>query len=823
MKLHALLFTILAVLFSFRADAAETVLAENGRARFPIVIASGASEETRRNAETLATYLKKITGADFAIETGDGSRGIVLGVARDFSRLPRVSELNSDDPLRTEEYVIRSHPDGLLLVGASDLGAQNALWDFLWRQGYRQYFPGETWEVIPALPRLAVEVDAFEKPDYLMRAIWYSGGVYPERQELMRDWMKKNRMQSGIHIQAGHSYETIVSRNEAFFEANPDYLTEKKKPRLWRPEVRRFFVEQYLKAFHSRPESRSISVDPSDGGGWDTGPESKAFGSISDQVITLANEVAEALEKEAPGIRVGLYSYNEHADPPTIRVHPNVAVLVTTAFRNTRLPLREQMQAWSRQGATIGIRDYLSYAAMDYDLPSRARGQKAIGGFVKNWADYHAWGARYYSGEAQDNWGINGLLYYAASRSLWNVGEPVSLQGIREEFLEKCFGPVKDDIGPYFEELEVRPALDEDLVHRLYRFIANARAKTGDPAVLRRLNDLTLYVRYLELHNRYATAAPSLKRKAVEQMFTHLYRARLHSVDHARGIMRDMNKRASVSRNEAESKSLRAGVPPWSPDAPPYTEEEIVAMVDEGLKNNQPLDFRIPSYSGDLIPAQKLFPDAPDAPGRMGAADRQAVYYTWAEAPDTSWKIRLGNSRDQTIVLKAELWAQAEPEEAPVSVREIEIGPGETGEIQLTSGHAGLHWVFLTGPKIGDALELDPDRPWTISVAREAPVQTLASMRMNDLYFYVPKGTRLIAARGGNCRGQVVDPEGTVVLTVDNDPLIRVEVPEGMDGRLWKIAKWRGSPFQLLTAPPYLAVSPRDLLLPREVVEADSP
>jgi len=821
MKSIVLFFALSLCFLPGRGGSAETVLAEGGRACYPIILSPGASQQSRQNAETLAAYLKKITGADFAIETGDGSRGIVFGSADDFQSLPKMPAFAVDDPARAEEYLLYSHSRGVLLIGASDLGTQNAMWDFLWRQGYRQYFPGEAWEIIPAVSRLVVEVDALEKPDYLMRDIWYSGGIYREREELTRDWRKRNRMQSSVQVQAGHSYESIVSRNAAFFQKHSDYLTKEKKPRLWRPEVREFFVAQYLNNFRSKPGAKGISVDPSDGGGWDTGPESKAFGSISDQVITLANEVAEALKKEAPGAHVGLYAYNEHADPPSIPVHPNVSVLVATAFRKTRLSLQEQVEAWAKRGATVGIRDYLSYPAMDYDLPARARGQRSLDDFVKNWRNYRKWGARYYSGEAQDNWGVNGLLYYAASRTLWNVEEPVSLQGIREEFLAKCFGPGKEAIRPFYEELELRPTLDEDLVHRLFRFIADARAQTEDPAILMRLNDLVLYVRYLELNNRYANAAPDKRRKAVEEMFTHLYRGRLHSVNHARGILRDMNKRASVSENEGESKSLRSGIPPWSPEVAPYTDDEIAAMIGEGLNNNQPLDFKIPSYSAELVPAQSLFPDSPQG-GTLGAAGRKALYYTWADAPNLAWKIGLSNSRDRSIVLKAELWAQAEAEEAPVSIQEVEIDPGKTGEIQLVSPHAGLHWVYLSGPKIGEVLELDPERPWTISVAREAPMQTLASMRMSDLYFYVPKGTRLIAARGGNCRGRVLNPEGKVAAIVDNDPLIRVEVPEGMDGRLWKISQWRGAPFRLLTAPAYLAASPKDLLLPREVVNADS-
>ena len=52
------------------------------------------------------------------------------------------------------------------------------------------------------------------------------------------------------------------------------------------------------------------------------------------------------------------------------------------------------------------------------------------------------------------------------------------------------------------------------------------------------------------------------------------------------------------------------------------------------------------------------------------------------------------------------------------------------------------------------------------------------------------------------------------------DGWFQVKVPEGQDGRLWKFENTHGRR-QLVTVPPYLAISADDLLLPKEVVEAD--
>lgn len=57
---------------------------------------------------------------------------------------------------------------------------------------------------------------------------------------------------------------------------------------------------------------------------------------------------------------------------------------------------------------------------------------------------------------------------------------------------------------------------------------------------------------------------------------------------------------------------------------------------------------------------------------------------------------------------------------------------------------------------------------------------------------------------------------------MDGDGFFKIEVPPGADGALWKFEHSLGQRL-LMTVPPYLARSGEALLLPREVVEADTP
>ena len=93
-----------------------------------------------------------------------------------------------------------------------------------------------------------------------------------------------------------------------------------------------------------------------------------------------------------------------------------------------------------------------------------------------------------------------------------------------------------------------------------------------------------------------------------------------------------------------------------------------------------------------------------------------------------------------------------------------------------------------------------------------------------SLYFYVPKGTVNVAGFTTATAGKLLDGEGSEVLSFENmkeADYFSVAVADGQDGTLWKFENCLGSRM-LMTVPPYLAPSAKDLLLPREVVGAET-
>jgi len=123
------LFSLIGIFLPAAAFAAEVPvrLAAGGKPPAEVVVAESASEPTRKTAETLAAQLKKITHAAFEVRIGDGASGIVVGTVRDFpnlaGELPR--EPKEDE---RETYRLRSHEQGLWLIGTTELAVEHAVW-----------------------------------------------------------------------------------------------------------------------------------------------------------------------------------------------------------------------------------------------------------------------------------------------------------------------------------------------------------------------------------------------------------------------------------------------------------------------------------------------------------------------------------------------------------------------------------------------------------------------------------------------------------------------------------------------------------------------
>lgn len=815
------------LLSSFVYGGEKFQIARGKTALTDIVISESPTARIKQAAEDLAEYLGKITNCKFKVVSGDGKKGIVVGRFEDFPSLKFNEKPDIKDAKKRELYILRSHSSGIYIIGATDTAVEDAVWDFLYRLGYRQFFPPSKWEYVPKEENLSINVDTVELPDYYSRRIWYGYGTWPENKKPYDDWCKKNRAVSSIVLNTGHAYEHIISKNKAEFDAHPEYLglvngvRKSSKFCISNPNLRKLVVDYAIKTFEENPDQDSISMEPSDGGGWCECENCAKMGSISDRALTLANEVAEAISKKFGDKYVGMYAYNLHSPPPNIKVHPNVIISVATAFIRGGYTVDQLIQGWANKGATIGIREYYGVNVWDRDLPGapKASGVKSLAASI---ADFYKKGARFLTAESSDNWGPNGLGYYVASRVLWDVDEAKNVEQLKKDFFEKMFGPAKDKMEEFYNliDRDNKPLLTEDLIGRMYRTLAEAKKKTTEPSIQLRINDLVLYTRYVELFKKYSESSKEQRQQAFEELIKFAYRIRNTMMIHSLALYRDLPARdKSVTVPDEAKWNVPEGKNPWKSSVP-FTEEEISKIIDEGVSSNKLVDFKPVSYSMKLVPATKLkISEQLTADTPVFTTRGTNTYYIWVEKAPAEIKINVTGGLIYGDRGDVNVYFYPAEQEFSTYVDHANVPPDKTAhQVILKTKYQGLHWIEISDRMAGTTISFVDKIPVTIVTSLDK--QPHFTGRWNFV-FYVPKGTKTI---GGYVTGQgtVINGSGKRVYSFTGaTTYFSIPIEQGEDGKVWKIQNGSGV-CVFLTIPSCFARNVQELMLPVEIVEKNS-
>ena len=129
------------------------------------------------------------------------------------------------------------------------------------------------------------------------------------------------------------------------------------------------------------------------------------MGGISNRVLTLANEVAEAINQQGfAEIHVGMYTYSHHCAPPTIDVHPQVIVSATTGFLTDGYTFEQVVEGWQARGATMGVYQYFGVVAFDHSLPRKAAAANphSVAASILSHSQRNV---RFFDAESADAWG----------------------------------------------------------------------------------------------------------------------------------------------------------------------------------------------------------------------------------------------------------------------------------------------------------------------------------------------------------------------------------------------------------------------------------
>ncbi len=790
-----------------------------------VVHAANAAKPVKISAANLARVLSVMTNFELkaGAGTGDESNSIIVGTAQDFpalsGRLPQKITTFDD----TEQYRLKSSGGNLAVIGSEPLGVSCAVWGLLNKLGYRHFFPNPHWEIIPQLKNLSVDIDIYEHPSYNFRRIWaYENVEYPQ-------WAEHNRM-GGVPINSSHVYQTIYAQNKAFFESNPDcmafYDGKRRNPGGMKfcpsnPAMKAFIQTYAREHIAKRPAEWVMSMEPSDGGGWCQCENCKKLGNISDQAVTLANFAAEAIQGGDIVRYVGLLGYNQHCGAPQkTKINDKIIIVAVAGFLTNGKSVEDNIRSWQAAGASslFGVYEYSCIIQWDYELFTARFGNLK---YIKDKiAEYHQIGVRFFDAESGGRSGAIGLGSYLAACYLWDVGNTAKEQALIDDFLSRSFGKAAETMREYFRLTDgaSKVMIGGDWFKRAYSVLQKAYSETDDPSVTARLDDLAVYVRYVELYDLYRkTPADKGRQAAFDQYMTHVYRQRDRMMVSSEAISfwSPANGDKSVT-NEGKTWKFAAKYK----DETPFAAGEIKNWIDCGVKNYKRLDFAPVTYSNNLRPAGPL-------KLRNKPCEQTDDFY--CQSP---FKLRFWHAGGQDEVsfaithgiipsyrtfmpkAKVELFADANPLLNAIASLEIPID-GKKEDYRFKSGFSGLHTLSVDNCKGAIRVVNSGNVP---AVRTASPDDPLDVKRPLIGYIYIPSACREVGGYLGSGYVKIYDDSNKLIYEQANkaDHFL-IKVPEDQCGKTWKINTCTAN-LQFLTIPPYIARTPQELLLPAELL-----
>ncbi|MEQ8791922.1 MAG: DUF4838 domain-containing protein [Pirellulaceae bacterium] len=791
--------------------------------------------------DDLVVYLSRMTGEKFTTTEEDAAVGILLRRA-DSEGVPKQARALVAGKSRESFGIWPEGKSRLWIVSPGDLGLAHGVYAYLEAIGCRWYFPSEQWTIVPSRDDVRITQSITAQPAFRSRLFFGTGGfggklpLDPERTLEARwmDWQRRNRFGGEFRV-SGHTGEAFNLAYRKQLEAHPEWRAMIDGERVpWsitakfcagNKEVVALYVEDRLKSYRRAreldpegPRSWAVSVEPADGGGHCTAPESLALGSVSDRVFHVANEVARALRKEFPDGQVSLFAYNEHAAPPSVALEPNVYVqVIPYAFQRTGMSPDQLLDAWSRKVSRMGVYDYWSIPDWSHDLPTL----DPLGFGPERLRGWHRRGVDSFLCESTFSSGAMGFAWYAGARLAWSPDTDVD--ALFEEFTSDCFGPAAPPMRRMLRRWSDGFYLNSHELALCYRDVDEAwRHAHDDPAIAARVADFGRYVEYLRRRFDYLQTRPGTdeRRAAAQRLMHYLWSiydsSMIHAFRHSQLLARDEKARGNAELGDAFD-WRDAEAPGWS-EIHKATDAEIRRLVSAGVKEIQPLDFTSRRFGGKLV---RALPDAPLSRVPESETPRFWLNNTLnvdvlAQHDGDVFRPRIAVEKSVRLILT---------NAGGNTIRESQVETGEDwreqwSQLEFKLPKAGVYHLQINSQK----------RPFRFAPSGELPLSMPGWSNSQGaptprLYFYVPATTKKLAIYANYTAAgppRFFDPQGVEVQPelADGGGLILLDVPQAMRGAVWSLdrAKCPLGPLTMLNAPASFAFSPETLLVPEEAL-----
>ena len=853
--------------------AAEFVLAKSGQAAAPVVLLPDSGPMAEQAVADLIASLDKMTGGSFA--TGLDPRVtpvVVAGLASEWAKLTGddgpAQRLKDASP---ESFVLQSTPERLLILGRDPNGVSHGVYTLLDSLGCRWYFLTRDWEVIPRKKDVAVDLDRVEGPAMRVRVLSNGAGAGASAR-LFEDWCRRNRLGSAYGPRSvHHSYEAYVPSE--LFKERPELFawvskdgdskgTEQngKQPCTTHPEVVKMFIDGALAKLREEKnrtgrDPQIISISPNDGTtNMCRCERCLETGTYGDCALLLANQVAEAVNKEFPDTMIGLLAYGRAGDIPAKvqKAHPNVLVSIATNF-NYRNSVARLIDKWSKISSHPIIYEYYAIDAWGDAAPdNNAPNVEHIARTLRSW---HRQGVEGINGEMNNNWGSVGHRLWAFSRLAWNPDQPVG--EVNEDFFEGCWGEAAAPMRRYFGRWEAGHPATPRTLRSAWGDLEEAAALAKTPEVTRRVDQMSIYLYWFMLNEEFKKEQDEARRNEIALEGDLLqYRWRNDFMAQIIGAIFSVDRPARIG----------------------FTAEEVADIRRKARELLGPgEDVAVAGlFSGDLVPSA----DAASAGGPADGFLSEASFVFRAQAGENVAVVFTPRVEQKRADAEG-----GEAATAPAVEDDIDRDPlpMEDGARGSEFGRFQVWWLGPHGDELDFVEEFNPartgGRPLALNFEARREGLYLINARMKDgaaaadfkgrphvmaafpgparkglqklqkvghvprsedaedreatvYYFYVPKGTGAFALTGRGANPE--RPLGVSFVTAQGDHVgdyeiepkgeCLVQVPAGRDGAIWKVslASDRGT-VGLAGVPPWVATAPGNLLIPREAAGAASP
>ena len=429
-------------------------------------------------AQTLQSYLKRITGAELPIVSSApaeaGTAAIHVGLTEFVAGL-RIPFGEHD----RDTIILKRVKNQVVLVGKDDWGTEIAVYDFLERVcGVRWLLPGPLGEVVPEAKDILVgELDRVETPSFRSRSMSGIQVNAPGRETAReaRTWMKRNRLRERYKF---HHNLGKIFRQSKYGKEHPEYFPfiggkrvvprSDRKPSGWQvcysnPDVLKISVDTARDYFDRFPVAVGFSLGQNDCWGFcQCDGCLKMNGAVSYDAcgkrnyspicFKFMNMACEELEKTHPGKKLGCLIYGSGTrTPPPFKLHPNVVGYIPNdrsrfAFDpGFRKEEQEYLEAWSQKADTLGIYEW--HYGNGFLVPRlQLKSTQAMLKFG------YSKGVKAYYAEEYPNWGLEGPKTYITARLLWDVD--ANVEALLDDFCEKFFEDAARPMRRYYAALE---------------------------------------------------------------------------------------------------------------------------------------------------------------------------------------------------------------------------------------------------------------------------------------------------------------------------------------------------------------------------------